>query len=240
MKKRAVKKQVKAKGSIPKKGITPRMQTTSRSEKSQTKTPRRISRGVDSKINSFLKKQGKGTSAKYQRRLKTYLNVYRSTEKSLDAAMKKTVRELDLNRDNRLKQVGVTKGRKGKYGRKLKGKRLWVDEKTGKRVAGKQVQTIVRNSIKYKSVQVLAAKRKLSYEKAQKQFDSRVNKTASKIRKSEKFKKEISKWKKQGLTKREINERILRVAEGRAKARVIRQINPSPEMKHTVIETSEL
>lgn len=183
------------------------------------------------KAKKFLAVQGKKGTAKYKKRLKTYLKVFTKTEKNLDAAIKKTVRELDLNRVNRLKQVGVSKGT-----RTRKGKRLWVDEKTGKRISGKQVQTIVRNSIKYKSVQVLADKKKLSYEAAEKQFNKRVKAIATKIRNSKKFKTEITKWKRNGMTKREINERIVRVAEGRAKSRVIRQINPSPEMKATVIE----
>lgn len=186
------------------------------------------------KVKSFISKQGRGTSTKYKKRLKKYLEVFVKTEKSLSAAMKKTVRELDYNRDNRLKQVGTAKGKKGR-----KGKRLWVDEKTGKRISGKQVQTLVRTSIKYKSVKVLADKQNIDYVKAEKLFNKRVRETATKIRKSQKFKTDIAKWKKAGMTKREINERIVRVAEGRAKSRVIRQINPSPEMRSTVVEVTE-
>lgn len=217
---------------------SPRLTTTSRSK--SVKTPRKSSRGVSSdvlktpKVKKFLSTQGKQGTTQYKKRLQKYLTVFSKTEKTVDAAIKKTVRELDLNRDNRLKQVGMSKGKKGQ-----KGKRLWVDMKTGKRISGKAVQKIVRTSVNYKSVKVLAEKKGVSFEKAEKEFNTRVKKTAEKIRKSEKFKKEISQWKKQGLTKKEINEKIQRVTEGRSRARVIRQINPSPEMKHTVVETSE-
>lgn len=215
-----------------------RSSTTFRSK--SEKAPRKSSRGVSSdvlqtpKVKKFLSTQGKQGTTQYKKRLQKYLIVFSKTEKTVDAAIKKTVRELDLNRDNRLKQVGMSKGKKGQ-----KGKRLWVDMKTGKRVSGKAVQKIVRTSVNYKSVKVLAEKKGISFEKAEKEFNTRVKKNADKIRKSEKFKKEISQWKKQGLTKKEINQKIQRVTEGRSRARVIRQINPSPEMKHTVVETSE-
>lgn len=168
-------------------------------------------------VQEFLGKQFEGATDAYKSKLFTYIDIYSRTQPNLKQAVKKAKREVTIKRDNRLEFVKKRKD----------GIKVWKDTKTGERITGGKVRKLMFDSIRVKTIETLALKSKTSYDVAEKLYREKVAKQYNKLKNQKQFKQKIAEWKKQGLTKKQLQDRIERVAKGKAEIFLVRKINQS-------------
>jgi len=171
-------------------------------------------------VQKFVEKNVEGSTRNYKLKMFNYLNVY--TQKlGVTEGIKKAQREVEFKRENRIKLIKKTKAGK-----------VWRDNKTGEKIMGTPVRKIVFKSIHIKTVETLQAKSRgrgklKSFDEAESKYNEMLDKKYRQILKKKTFKTQIAKWKNEGLSKRQIAEKVERVAKGKAELFLIRTINKS-------------
>ena len=168
-------------------------------------------------VKDFLRKNLRNTSPVYKKKMVLYIHKFTKVERTIRQAIARARREVEFKRDNRIKYV-----------KKLKnGKKIWLDVKTGKHIKGGKVRDIVFKSTRIKTIEILAEDKKISFDRAKRIYNDRINKRYEEIKKQKQFKDKLKQWKKEGLSKQDIAVRAERLAEGRAELQTIRKVTQS-------------